>query len=70
MLKRILYFVWVTVISFIIAYGVKSGSFSAFMDSIEYRTFDIKQRVIAKSGLRKPMTGVTSIFLINTENGL
>jgi diguanylate cyclase (GGDEF)-like protein len=63
MLKRILYFVWVTVISFIIAYGVKSGSFSAFMDSIEYRTFDIKQRVIAKSGLRKPNSDIVIIAI-------
>ena len=63
MLKRILYFIWITAISFILAYGIKSGSFVSFMDSIEYRTFDIKQRVLARSGLRKPNSDIVIIAI-------
>ena len=63
MLKRILYFIWITAISFIIAYGVKSGSFASFMESIEYRTFDIKQRVLARSGMRKPNSDIVIIAI-------
>ena len=63
MFKRILYFIWVTIISFLIAYGVKSGNFATFIDSIENRTFDIKQRVLVKSGLRVPNKDIVIIAI-------
>ncbi|MBR1460366.1 diguanylate cyclase [bacterium] len=63
MLRRILYFIWVTIISFLIAYGVKSGNFAAFLDSIENRTFDIKQRVLVKSGLRNPNKDIVIVAI-------
>jgi len=53
MLKKFLYILWCLVFVLVLFFTVKNGSFSAFLDSMENRTFDIRQNIIAKSGVRK-----------------
>lgn len=53
MLKKILYILWSLIFIFIIIFTVKSGSFLAFIDSMENTTFDIRQKIQVKSNLRK-----------------
>lgn len=53
MLKKVLYILWVSVFALLLCFSVKNGSFVSFINSMENRTFDIRQNVIAKSGVRE-----------------
>lgn len=53
MLKRFLYILWVSVFLVLLFLGVKNGGLLTFLDSMENRTFDIRQSIIAKSHYRK-----------------
>ena len=53
MLKKILYILWISVFALLLCFSVKNGSFVSFINSMENRTFDIRQNVIAKSGVRE-----------------
>ena len=53
MLKKVLYILWFSVFALLLCFSVKNGSFVSFINSMENRTFDIRQNVIAKSGVRE-----------------
>lgn len=53
MLKKVLYILWISVFALLLCFSVKNGSFVSFSNSMENRTFDIRQNVIAKSGVRE-----------------
>ncbi len=53
MLKKFLYILWISVFALLLCFSVKNGSFVSFINSMENRTFDIRQNVIAKSGVRE-----------------
>ena len=53
MLKKVLYILWISVFALLLCFSVKNGSFLSFINSMENRTFDIRQNVIAKSGVRE-----------------
>ncbi len=53
MLKKILYTLWISVFVLLVFFGLKNGSLLSFIGSMEDRTFDIRQRVIAKSNIRQ-----------------
>ena len=52
MLKKILYTLWISVFVVLLFFSVKNGSFLTFINSMENRTFDIRQNLIANSGVR------------------
>lgn len=52
MLKKFLYTLWITIFAVLLFFSVKNGSFLAFINSMENRTFDIRQSLIANSGAR------------------
>ncbi len=53
MLKKVLYILWISVFALLLCFSVKNGSFISFINSMENRTFDIRQNVISKSGVRE-----------------
>lgn len=52
MLKKILYTLWISVFALLLFFSVKNGSFLTFISSMENRTFDIRQSILANSGSR------------------
>ena len=52
MWKKILYIIWFLIFVFALCFLVKDGSFHNFIQSIENRTFDIRQSFIINSGYR------------------
>ncbi len=53
MLKKILYTLWVVVFVVFVAYTAESANFNSFLQSIENKTFDLRQNMIINSGYRK-----------------
>ena len=53
MLKKILYFLWTFVFLSIVIISIESGSFLSFIKSMENTTFDIRQKIMINSGVRK-----------------
>ncbi len=53
MLKKVLYIVWASVFLVLLFFGIKNGGVFSFLNTIEDRTFDIRQSILANSGLRK-----------------
>lgn len=52
MLKKFLYILWSLVFLLVLVFTFKNGSFNEFLNSMENRTFDIRQSIIANSGHR------------------
>jgi diguanylate cyclase (GGDEF)-like protein len=52
MLKKFLYTLWISVFAILLFCSFKNGSFLSFLNSMENRTFDIRQSLIANSGMR------------------
>ena len=52
MLKKFLYILWISIFLVLLIFSIKNGSFLAFINSMENRTFDIRQSLIANSGVR------------------
>lgn len=52
MLKKFLYTLWISVFAVLLIFSMKNGSFVSFVNSMENRTFDIRQSIISKSGER------------------
>lgn len=52
MLKKFLYTLWISVFAVLLFFSIKNGSFLSFINSMENRTFDIRQNLIANSGVR------------------
>ncbi len=63
MLKKILYFLWVIIFASILFFILKSGSFYDFLKSMEYKTFDIRQNLIANSGKRIPNKNIVILAI-------
>ena len=53
MLKKFLYILWVSVFLILLFFGVKNGGLITFLDSMENRTFDIRQSILVNSHSRK-----------------
>ena len=53
MLKKFLYTLWISVFAVLLFFSVKNGSFATFINSMENRTFDIRQSLIVNSGVRQ-----------------
>ena len=53
MLKKFLYSLWISVFALLLFFSVKNGSFATFVNSMENRTFDIRQSLIVNSGVRQ-----------------
>lgn len=53
MLKRFLYILWSLVFVLVLFFAIKNNSLSTFINSMENRTFDIRQSILANSGVRK-----------------
>ncbi len=53
MLKKFLYVLWALIFFVLVLLGLKNGSFITFINSMEARTFDIRQKVLVNSGVRK-----------------
>lgn len=53
MLKKVLYILWVSVFILLMFFGLKNGGFLTFISAMEDRTFDIRQSMIASSGVRE-----------------
>lgn len=53
MLKKILYTLWISIFVVLLVLGLKNGSFFKFISSMEDRTFDIRQSILANSGIRQ-----------------
>lgn len=53
MLKKFLYTLWIFVFVSLVFFGLKNGSFFAFVGAMEDKTFDIRQSIIANSGSRQ-----------------
>ena len=53
MLKKILYSLWVVVFILLATYTAKSAQFGGFLDTVENKTFDLRQNMIINSGYKK-----------------
>lgn len=53
MLKKILYILWVSVFLILLFFGIKNGGMMNFLDTMENRTFDIRQSILINSHSRK-----------------
>ena len=53
MLKKFLYAFWILVLFVFILLGLHNNSYQTFIQSVENRTFDIRQSIQANSGVRK-----------------
>ncbi|MBP3820376.1 diguanylate cyclase [bacterium] len=63
MLKKILYTLWILILFVPIFFGLKSGSYPAFVSSMENRTFDIRQNILASSNIKKPNKDIVIIAI-------
>jgi len=53
MLKKILYILWASIFLILLCLGIKNGGLMTFLDSMENRTFDIRQSIQVNSHVRK-----------------
>jgi len=53
MLKKFLYAFWILVLFVFVLIGLHNRSYQTFIQSVENRTFDIRQNIQANSGVRK-----------------
>lgn len=63
MLKKILYTLWISVLLLLIFFSLKNGSYIAFINSMEDRTFDIRQSVLAKSKVKIPNKDIVIVAI-------
>lgn len=61
MLKKILYSLWIAVFLIFVFYTAKSTNFNTFLDSVENKTFDLRQNIIVKSGYKKPNKNIVIV---------
>ena len=54
MLKKISYTLWIGIFLIIVLYSVFSAGFNSFLQSMENKTFDVRQSLIVNSGFKKP----------------
>ncbi len=63
MLKKILYSIWITIFLLFVVYTAKSTNFNTFLDSMENKTFDIRQNMIIKSKYKKANNDIVIIAI-------
>ena len=63
MLKKILYALWFLIFVVVLIFAFKNGSYSAFIKTMENKTFDIRQNLIANSGLRRPNKDIVIVAI-------
>ena len=63
MLKKIIYTFWVLLLFGLILWGIISGNFNNFIQSVENRTFDIRQNISVSSGYKKPDKDIVIIAI-------
>lgn len=49
MFKKFIYTLWISILLLLIFFSLKNGSYTAFINSMENRTFDIRQSILVKS---------------------
>lgn len=63
MLKKILYTLWISVLLLLIFFSLKNGSYIAFINSMEDRTFDIRQSILANSKVKTPNKDIVIVAI-------
>lgn len=63
MLKKILYTLWISVLLLLIFFSLKNGSYVAFINSMEDRTFDIRQSILANSKVKSPNKDIVIVAI-------
>lgn len=63
MLKKFLYTLWILILFLLVFLCLKSGSYTAFIHSMENRTFDIRQSILSKSNERKPNANIVIVAI-------
>ena len=63
MLKKFIYTFWVLILFTLILWGIISGNFSSFIQSVENRTFDIRQNISVNSEYKKPNKDIVIIAI-------
>lgn len=63
MLKKILYTLWISVLLLLIFFSLKNGSYIAFINSMEDRTFDIRQSILANSKVKAPNKDIVIVAI-------
>ena len=63
MLKKILYTLWIVVFLILVIYTAINGNFNTFLDSIENKTFDVRQNMIVNSGYRTPNKNIVIVAI-------
>lgn len=63
MLKKFLYTLWILILFLLVFLCLKSGSYTAFIHSMENRTFDIRQNILSKSNVRKPNANIVIVAI-------
>lgn len=53
MLKKFLYAFWILILLICVFFGLRNNSYETFIQSMENRTFDIRQNIQVNSGVRK-----------------
>lgn len=67
MLKKFLYTFWILVLSAFIFWGIHNKSYQIFIQSMENRTFDIRQTIQANSGVRKHNSDIVIVAIDDTS---
>lgn len=63
MLKKILYTLWISVLLLLIFFSLKNGSYIAFINSMEDRTFDIRQSILSNSKVKTPNKDIVIVAI-------
>ena len=63
MLKRILYICWLILFAFCVVLCARSTNIKSFFDTIEYRTFDIRQSIKAKDVHTEPSSDIVIVTI-------
>ena len=63
MLKKFIYTFWVLILFALILWGIISGNFGNFIQSVENRTFDIRQNISVNTGHKKANKDIVIIAI-------
>lgn len=63
MLKKCLYTLWLSIFVLAMFFSLKNGSYTTFVSSMENRTFDIRQSILSKSGVKIPSKDIVIVAI-------
>lgn len=63
MLKKILYAFGILIFSLITFFMIKNANLVAFIDSIENKTFDLRQTILIKNGVKQPSKDIVIVAI-------